>query len=103
MFFLSGYFKARHQLNISPEKIIDCWATTGMYPNNIRKVVSLSRDLVAKLNTETEKKKEELIPPLLKNMKLLGLKISMNIHKKLWPNWKLSKNCKRVSRKKERK
>ncbi|KAL1579595.1 HTH CENPB-type domain-containing protein [Candida albicans] len=54
-FFLSGYFKARQQLNITPQKIIDRWAFTGMYPNNIRKVVSLSQDVVAKLNNGAEK------------------------------------------------
>ncbi|KHC29063.1 hypothetical protein W5O_05677, partial [Candida albicans Ca6] len=54
-FFLSGYFKARQQLNMTPEEIVDRWAFTGMYPNNIRKVVSLSQDVVAKLKNGAEK------------------------------------------------
>ena len=58
-FFLSGYFKARQQLNMTPEEIVDRWAFTGMYPNNIRKVVSLSQDVVAKLKNGAEKQEKE--------------------------------------------
>ncbi|KGU23574.1 Cirt family transposase [Candida albicans P75063] len=54
-FFLSGYFKARQQLNMTPEEIVDRWAFTGMYPNNIRKFVSLSQDVVVKLKNGAEK------------------------------------------------
>ena len=40
---------------MTPEEIVDRWAFTGMYPNNIRKVVSLSQDVVAKLKNGAEK------------------------------------------------
>ena len=44
---------------MTPEEIVDRWAFTGMYPNNIRKVVSLSQDVVAKLKNGAENKKRE--------------------------------------------
>ena len=43
---------------MTPEEIVDRWAFTGMYPNNIRKVVSLSQDVVAKLKNGAEKQRE---------------------------------------------
>ena len=58
---------------MTPEEIVDRWAFTGMYPNNIRKVVSLSQDVVAKLKNGAEKqekgKEEELMPISLKRMR----------------------------------
>ena len=40
---------------MTPEKLLIVGNFTGMYPNNIRKVVSLSQDVVAKLNNGAEK------------------------------------------------
>ena len=56
---------------MTPEEIVDRWAFTGMYPNNIRKVVSLSQDVVAKLKNGAEKQEEgeeKLITMNLKKM-----------------------------------